>query len=88
MLFSIDAYLVPVSLFKLPDERRAIHETSSLMLLVVNKMLIEDGEYKWSQVMLVYVYSRVDMFGGVHACVCMFMCGHIWGVCMQLCVCG
>lgn len=67
MLFSIDAYLVPVSLFKLHSERRAVRETSSLTLLVVNKMLIEDGEYKWSQGMCVYVCSCVDMVG---VCAC------------------
>lgn len=57
MLFGIDAYLVPVSLFKLRGERRAVHETSSLMLLVVNKMLIEDRDYKWSQDMRVYMWT-------------------------------
>lgn len=57
MLFGIDAYLVPVSLFKLRAERRAVHETSSLMLLVVSKMLIEDRDYKWSQDMRVYMWT-------------------------------
>lgn len=79
MLFSIDACLIPVSLFKLGGERKAVHETSSLKLLVVNKMLIEDGEFKWSQGMRVYVCSCMDMFGGVHACVCVFMRGYVWG---------
>lgn len=71
MLFSIDAYLVPVSLFKLHSERRAVHETSSLTLLVVNKMLIEDGEYKWSQGMCVCMYVHVwTWLGCVHAVLC------------------
>lgn len=67
MLFSIDAYLVPVSLFRLHSERRAVHENSSLTLLVFNKMLIADGDYKWSQGMRLYVCSYGDMVG---VCAC------------------
>lgn len=69
MLFGIDAYLVPVSLFKLRGERRAVHETSSLMLLVVNKMLIEDRDYKWSQDMRVYMWTCLGGVG-MQLCVC------------------
>lgn len=78
MLFTIDTYLVPYPLFRLPGEQRAVHQTSSLML-VVNTIPIGDGKYKRPQgipddgSLSLCVYVHVCACLRVCACTCVFV---------------